>query len=214
MHYLNIHLKLRCEDWTLPLWRHGSWLQNISPVDCCWLDCWSIVLCSHLSQHVPSFPLPATLPCTLLRPWLCITHCGVSNGWEPLLSKSGSWRHACEWRFMLDSNKLCISERGNIGAQKGVRYMWEVLIPGGVNAQGTEVWAGCVRFKEEGGYKEERIEWSWGQLISKPPRGGYGKDQRRWKLAQISSISSTYTTTFQMFNNTIKNISWHFGMAK
>lgn len=169
---------------------------------------------------LPPFPtcsfIPSScyLPCTLLRPWLCITHCGESNGWEPLLSKRGSWRHAYKWWIMLDSNKLCISEGGNIGAQRGVRYMWEVLIPRGVNAQGPEVWAGRVRFKEEGGYKEERIEWSWGQLISKPPRGGYGKDQQRWKLAQISSVSSTYTTTFQMFNNTIKNISWHLGMAK
>lgn len=109
------------------------------------------LLIFHLSQHVPSSPLPANLPCTLLRPWLCITHCGVSNGREPLLSKRGSWRCACEWWFVLDSNKLCVSEGGNVGAQRGVRYMWEVLIPRGVNAQGPEVWAGCVRFKEEGG---------------------------------------------------------------
>lgn len=118
MHYLNIHLKQRSEDWSLPLWHCGSWLQSSSPLDCCWLDCWSIFLCPHPSQHVPSPPLSATLPCTLLRPWLCITHRGVSNEWEPLLSKRGLWRRACEWWFVLDSNKLCVSEGGNVGAQR------------------------------------------------------------------------------------------------
>lgn len=118
MHYLNIHLKLRCEDWSLPLWRHGSWLQNISPLGYCWLDCRSIFLYSHLPQHVPLSPLPATLPCTLLRPGLCLTHRGVSSAWEPLLSRRGSWRRACEWWFVLDSKQLCVSEGGNVGAQR------------------------------------------------------------------------------------------------
>lgn len=166
MHYLNICLKLRCEDWSLPLWRHGCWLQNISPLGCWWLDCRSIFLCSHLPQHVPSSPLPATLPCTLLRPGLCVTHRGVSSAWEPLLSRRGSWRRACEWWFVLDSNQLCVSE-GMLEPRGGVRYMWEVLIPRGVNAQGLEVWAGCVRFRRREG---KRIEWSWGQLISIPPK--------------------------------------------
>lgn len=118
--------------WRLDLASVTSWLLTAEYFT-------SRLLLTRLLIHrpvLPPFPacsfIPSSCHPSMYSPQTLALHYPLwSQQWMGTFAKSGSWRHACEWRFMLDSNKLCISERGNIGAQRGVRYIWEVLIPRG-----------------------------------------------------------------------------------